>query len=74
MALTIDVVPKRAPVASYPKLMHDADAGLILLMSCDSSGVVLRPGTTRYSVGHHSTNWMMHRLTDYYGKLSLENV
>lgn len=74
MSIRIETNHPAKPIVSFPKLMHDPDAGLLLLMACDSNGVVIKPGTTRYSVGHHGTNWMMHRLVDYYGKVVLENI
>ena len=59
----------------YPKLMICTDTHLILLMTTQNKGTVLRAkGFGMGQAGEYSSSWSPSGLEDYKGSITLENT
>ncbi len=66
----------------YPKLMIVSDnkakdsgcAGLILLMTNITTGIVVNSGYSSHRIGYQCTYWEMDKFIDYQGTVTLENT
>lgn len=74
MALRINVNPAVMKSKSFPKIQIDIDSGLLLFMVGETTGTVLKPGTTEYFAGYYGQHWKPHKLSDYAGIVTLENM
>lgn len=73
MAVKVEVHGANSFRPSYPCLMIDSETGLLLFMNDFQCGTVIQGGTTNYFPGYHGTNWKMHKLTNFPGRVTLEN-
>jgi hypothetical protein len=79
MKSVIDKNPSLMIPKSFPKLMivestkKDDDAGLVVLMSGFSTGVVVYSGSSIHLTGFHSSEWVMRLFTEFKGTVTLEN-
>jgi hypothetical protein len=74
--MKITVNPKTTTKETpYPKLMICTDTHLILLMTTQNKGTVLRSkGFGMGQAGDYSSNWSPSLLEDYKGTITLENT
>jgi len=57
----------------YPKLMRGVGSNVVVLMTSDCCGVVVREGDGVYKIGEHYEDWAMNTFEDFEGELVLKN-
>ena len=74
MPLRINVNPVAMNPKGFPKLQIDLGSGLLIFMVGETTGTVLQPGTTEYFAGYYGQHWKPHKLSDYAGIVTMENM
>jgi len=73
MAVLVNVTGPTVSQVSYPCILIDPETNLVLFMNGWQCGTVLQGGSTNYLAGYHGTNWKMHKLLPFHGRVTLEN-
>jgi hypothetical protein len=79
MKSVIDNNPSLMSPKSFPKLMmveskkKADDAGLVVLMTGFSKGIVVYSGSSIHRTGFYSSEWVMSMFYDFKGTVTLEN-